>query len=243
MKLNKLCSNLDQSNPATGGFTDSEKQTMRNNIGASDGTISWVKYNQGSPTPIIDNSSLSVVSSEQGTRIQNDDATKKFYVAPDFTTPTDTGKFFGVDVDGQAKWKKIPNPPKDLFIDQYSYDLKNIGTNISVLKTIMIPEGTTKIIGSLDCYPDTGYNSLSIVTRKHDNTIYNGYATVNADKLLALDDAGSVGQYRNTIPFQFKVTGNPNDGTWNHIAIKGQYGSAESNYHISNIMVTFFKES
>ena len=35
MKMNKLCSNLDQSNPAAGGFTDDEKRTMRNNIGAS----------------------------------------------------------------------------------------------------------------------------------------------------------------------------------------------------------------
>ncbi len=35
MKMNKLCSNLDQSNPSTGGFTDEEKQTMRNNIGAA----------------------------------------------------------------------------------------------------------------------------------------------------------------------------------------------------------------
>lgn len=33
--MNKLCSNLDQSNPVAGGFTDDEKRTMRNNIGAS----------------------------------------------------------------------------------------------------------------------------------------------------------------------------------------------------------------
>lgn len=36
MKLNKLCSNLDQSNPTAGGFTEEEKDTMRNNIGAAD---------------------------------------------------------------------------------------------------------------------------------------------------------------------------------------------------------------
>lgn len=36
MKLNKLCSNLDQSNSNSGGFTDEEKGTMRNNIGAAD---------------------------------------------------------------------------------------------------------------------------------------------------------------------------------------------------------------
>lgn len=36
MKLNKLCSNLDQSNSNSGGFTEEEKGTMRNNIGAAD---------------------------------------------------------------------------------------------------------------------------------------------------------------------------------------------------------------
>ena len=238
-KMNKVAVNLAQD------FTDTEKAQARTNIGASDGTIPWVEYNQGSPTPIVDKSSLSVVSSEQGTRIQNDDATKKFYVAPDFTTPTDTGKFFGVDVDGKAKWKNIPNPPKDIFIDQYCYDLKNIDTNTSVLKTISIPEGTTKIIGSLDCYPNTDYNSLSIVTLKNDNTLYNSSASVNTNQLISLDDNDNplVGQYRNTIPFQFKVTGNPNDGTWKYIGIKGQAGSIANNYHISNIMVTFIKES
>lgn len=41
MKMNKVCSNLDQSSSATGGFTDEEKQTMRNNIGAaSDASVS-----------------------------------------------------------------------------------------------------------------------------------------------------------------------------------------------------------
>ena len=35
MKLNKLCCNLDQSNSNSGGFTDEEKGTMRNNIGAA----------------------------------------------------------------------------------------------------------------------------------------------------------------------------------------------------------------
>lgn len=237
--INKVLYNVDQRNDTT----SSEKETARLNIGASDGKIPWVEYNPGSPTPYVDPSSISVVTSEQGTRIQNDDASKKFFVAPDFTTPTDTGKFFGIGVDGQAKWQPIPNPPKDIFIDQYSYDLKNIGTNTSVLKTIMIPPGTTKIIGSLDCYPNTGFESLSIVTRKSDNTLYNGSGSVNTTQLNALDGDPTIGQYRNTIPFQFKVTGNPNDGTWNHIAIKGQAESVEANYHLSNILVTFIKES
>ena len=238
-KINKVLYNIDQRNDTT----DVEKKTARDNIGASDGTISWVTYNPGSPTPTVVPSTLSVVSSEQGTRIQNDNASKKFYVAPDFTTPADTGKFFGVGVDGQAKWQKVPNPPKDIFINQYSYDLKNIGTNTSVLKTIDIPAGTTKIIGSLDCYPNTGYDSLSVVTRKNDNTLYDSSSSVNVTRLIALDGDSTIGQYRNTVPFQFRVTGNQNDGVWNHIAIKGQADSVAANYHLSNIMITFIKES
>lgn len=35
MKMNKLCSNIDQSNPNNGGFTDEEKARMRNNIGVT----------------------------------------------------------------------------------------------------------------------------------------------------------------------------------------------------------------
>lgn len=35
MKMNKLCSNIDQSNPVNGGFTDEEKARMRNNIGVT----------------------------------------------------------------------------------------------------------------------------------------------------------------------------------------------------------------
>lgn len=54
MKMNKLCSNLDQSNPSTGGFTDVEKQTMRNNIGAAASTDvtnkSEIKVFEGSST-------------------------------------------------------------------------------------------------------------------------------------------------------------------------------------------------
>ena len=49
-KINKLCSNLDQSNPATGGFTDEEKQTMRNNIGAGTANVHIILTDYSSPT-------------------------------------------------------------------------------------------------------------------------------------------------------------------------------------------------
>lgn len=48
--MNKLCSNLDQSNPAAGGFTDEEKQTMRHNIGAGTANVHIITTDYSSPT-------------------------------------------------------------------------------------------------------------------------------------------------------------------------------------------------
>ena len=212
-------------------------------ISAHDGKIPWVKYNQGSH-PEVKRSGLSVVTSEQGTRIQNDDATEKFYVAPDFSTPTDTGKVFTIDNDGAAKWKKIPTPEKDLTLQMYKDDLLNIGSNISILKKIYIPEGTTKIQGSFNCYPNTKYETISIVLLKADGGEYESRDNLNFDHLLALNDntgpSGSRGQYSNTLNFMFKR--NSFNDPFHSLAIKGTSGSDLSNYHISNIQIMFYKE-
>lgn len=45
-KMNKLCSNIDQSNPASGGFTDEEKARMRNNIGVTNFTRTITNVNE-----------------------------------------------------------------------------------------------------------------------------------------------------------------------------------------------------
>lgn len=225
-------------------FDESEKELARNNIGAGDGKINWVSYNQGSPTPVVLRSGLSVVSSEQGTRIQNDDATKKFYVAPNFSTPDDTGKVFTIDTDGAAKWKPIPTPKKDLFLQMYKDDLRNISSNISTLKTIYIPEGTTKIEGSFNCNPQTGYESISVVPKRADGREYASKDNLNYDHLLALNESesSSNGQYNNTLTFKFKKK-DDEDMPWHSLAIKGQSGSDLSHYHISNIQIMFYKES
>lgn len=233
-----IAANLQQN------FTDSEKELARANISASDGKISWVKYSQGSPTPVVLKSGLSVVTSEQGTRIQNDDATEKFYVAPNFSTPADTGKVFTIDTDGSAKWKPIPTPKKDLFLQMYKDGLVDISTNTSTLKVIYIPQGTTKIEGSINCYPHTGFDSISFVPRKADGTQYDGPRNVNFDKLLALteDDApAGRGQYSNTLSFKFSKTSSSDN--WHSLAIKGKSGSVEGDYQLKNIQITFIKES
>ena len=223
-------------------LTDAQKTTARNNIAASDGKISWVNYNPGSPTPVILKSGLSVVTSDQGTRIQNDDATKKFYVAPDFSTPADTGKVFTIDNDGAAKWKTIPTPEKDLSLEMYSDILLNISSNTSILKEIRIPEGTTKIEGSFNCYPHDDFESLSVVLLKADGREYDSSDNLNFDHLLALDDVGSAarGQYSNTLNFKFER--NSSNDPFHTLAIKGQSGSILANYHISNIQIMFYKE-
>jgi len=223
-------------------FNDAQKKTARDNIAASDGKISWVKYNQGSQ-PTVLKSGLSVVTSEQGTRIQNDDASEKFYVAPNFSTPADTGKVFTIDNDGAAKWKPIPTPEKDLTLQMYKDDLLNIGSNTSILKKIYIPEGTTKIEGSFNCYPNDNFESLSIVLLKANGSEYESSANLNFDHLLALDDttpSASRGQYSNTLNFKFKR--NSFNEPFHSLAIKGQSGSDLSNYHVSNIQIMFYKE-
>lgn len=226
----------------TSELTDAQKTKARNNIAASDGKISWVNYNPGSPTPVILKSGLSVVTSDQGTRIQNDDATKKFYVAPDFSTPADTGKVFTIDNDGAAKWKPIPTPEKDLSLEMYSDILLNISSNTSILKEISIPEGTTKIEGSFNCYPHDDFESLSVVLLKADGREYDSSDNLNFDHLLALDDVGSAarGQYSNTLNFKFER--NSSNDPFHTLAIKGQSGSILANYHISNIQIMFYKE-
>ena len=224
-------------------FDESEKELARDNIGAGDGKVSWVKYSQGSPTPVVLRSGLAVVSSEQGTRIQNDDATEKFFVAPNFSTPADTGKVFTIDNDGAAKWKPIPTPEKDLSLQMYKEDLLDIGSNTTILKQIDIPEGTTKIEGSFNCYPNDNFESLSIVLLKADGREYESSDNLNFDHLLAIDDitpSASRGQYINTLTFMFNR--NSTNDPFHSLAIKGQSGSVLANYHISNIQIMFYKE-
>ena len=223
-------------------LTAAQKETARNNIAASDGKISWVKYNPGSPTPVVLKSGLSVVTSDQGTRIQNDDASEKFFVAPNFSTPADTGKVFTIDTDGAAKWKPIPKPEKDLSLEMYSDILLNISSNTSILKEIDIPEGTTKIEGSFNCYPHDDFESLSVVLLKADRSQYDSSDNLNFDHLLALDDVGTSGrgQYSNTLNFKFER--NKSNDPFHTLAIKGQSGSILANYHISNIQIMFYKE-
>lgn len=98
MKLNKLCSNLDQSNQATGGFTDAEKVTMRNNIGAADATsfnslsnvVQDLKYNIDSINGILE------------------------------ATSSDAGKALIVNSSGNPAWTSIDSAPNISRISEFN---------------------------------------------------------------------------------------------------------------------------
>lgn len=104
-KLNKVCVNIDQSNESNGGFSDAEKAQARTNIGAGDGKIPWVTM--GGQTPVVVRSGLSIVKYQAGYRLQNDDASVKLWLAPDFAAG-DVGKILGIGSGGAIGWRNAP---------------------------------------------------------------------------------------------------------------------------------------
>ena len=116
LKMNKVLVNLHQE-PASGEvnrFTAEEQQRARDNIGASDGKTNWVTYNSGSSVPTVERSSLSVVSSEQGARVQNFEGDKKYFLAPE-PASGDDGRVLGVR-HGSVTWIDPPPQKEDSFI-------------------------------------------------------------------------------------------------------------------------------
>lgn len=104
-KQNKVCVNLDQSNEQNGGFSDAEKLQARTNIGAGDGKIPWVTT--GGQTPVVVRSGLSIVKYQAGYCLQNDDASVKLWLAPDFAAG-DAGKILGIGSGGVIGWRNAP---------------------------------------------------------------------------------------------------------------------------------------
>lgn len=249
---NKVLYNVDQ----RADTTDVEKAQARANIGASDGTISWVSYSEGSPTPVIDNSTLSVVASDSGARIQNADASTKYYVAPN-TTSNDKGKFFGVSNTGNATWIKVPNPQRDVFMESQQFDLSSLDTNTNIISMFECPKHDgkypTKVIGSFMCKPEDSYTTISVVPMAsaiNDSVSgwyyidqYEPSQNINVNNLLAVTD-GNDGAYNNTVTFQFHKNPNfvPGNRDLSYIGIKGKEQTG-NNYHIYNVNLTYFYES
>lgn len=104
-KQNKVCVNIDQSDESNGGFSDAEKARARTNIGAGDGKIPWVTM--GGQTPVVVRSGLSIVKYQAGYCLQNDDASIKLWLAPDFASG-DAGKILGIGGGGAIGWRNAP---------------------------------------------------------------------------------------------------------------------------------------
>lgn len=105
-KTNKVCVNIDQSDEQNGGFSDAEKLQARTNIGAGDGKIPWVTM--GGQTPVVVRSGLSIVKYQAGYCLQNDDASIKLWLAPNFVAG-DAGKFLGIGAGGVIGWRNAPS--------------------------------------------------------------------------------------------------------------------------------------
>lgn len=144
-KQNKVAVNLVQD------FTDAEKATARSNIGAADGKIPWVEYHNSQPIPSVTNSGLSVVTSDRGSRIQNDDASLQYYVAPPPATG-DTGKVLGVNPVGTVTWIDLPNTNVVTEMYRMNYVETGSGNNTTPWKSWSIPSKDgrypSKVVGN-----------------------------------------------------------------------------------------------
>ena len=291
MKQNKVCVNIDQTDPSNNGFTDAEKaqarrnigavgagdipelpdlssyvsvneqtftdeqkEQARDNIGASDGKIPFVYYNESIPTPIVEYSSPAVVESEQGARIQNYDASKKYFVATE-PTSADKGKFFGVTQNGVATWMSGPEP----FINRDYVNLKNDLLAdvrnpfiISYSRTLDVKDGRypTKVIGHIDVnilgdpVSGAGYTMSVVPTRTYH---YNGESATNWDPIgeSTVFNAkylnGGIDGVGDHVNFMFDVSKSPSNSAFGikYLTLKGQSGQI---YDIYNMQIMQFYE-
>jgi hypothetical protein len=140
-------------------FTDTEKEQARENIGATDGKISWVRYNEGSPTPIVQKSGLSVVDSGTMQVIQNDDASKKYVVAPMYASG-DAGKVLGIRQGGTVAWVDVAEANPAVEMQTSLYDMDSSGACTKMFKQWVLPmkdgKYPTRVTGSMVVSPDIG---------------------------------------------------------------------------------------
>lgn len=173
-KLNKVCVNIDQSNPSDGGFTDAEKAQARTNIGAiGQSEIDMVtanRYNWSSPS--VPNSVDEIKFNQKGastTQIMADN-TDLGSTVPLPTLSSDEGKVpvayyrdgRGYYLLEQYKDTRLPDSDstdvgKALVVDSHgmpTWDNIGGGSSISMasfrsIKTLNIPAGNSSMINDL----------------------------------------------------------------------------------------------
>lgn len=203
-------------------FTDTEKETARTNIGAADGKIPWVEYHDPQPQPTINMSGLSVVTSDSGSRIQNDDASLQYYVAPP-PASGDTGKVLGVNSIGKVTWINVPNPGKDY--DMYIARSISTPTSVFTKEIGMIDEqGTHKDFFGMLGFTTPSTDSFALVPYDADGNLVYGAQSVN----ITAPATGVV----NFVPFMFHAD---NPGEIRNICLKG--GTQESTAAITHLQV------
>ena len=144
-------------------FTDAEKEMARDNIGAADGKISWVEYHDGQPQPTVEKSGISVVLSDRGPRVQNDDASRMYFMAP-APVSGDSGKVLTVSQVGGIQWQQLP-VVKTVEFETSLYDMNSSGACTQVLEQWTLPtkdgKYPTRVIGHMTATPSVN-TSLSI---------------------------------------------------------------------------------
>ena len=152
-------------------FTDTEKENARQNIGASDGKISWKKYTEGSTEPTVEKSGISVVISDRGPSVQNDDGKLEYFMAPS-PTSGDNGKVLTVDNSG-VKWKEV----KSVEYETTLYDMYNYQSCTKVLNQWILPtkDGRypTRVFGNMTTTPSVNrYLSICPFSEYYKQTVW-----------------------------------------------------------------------
>lgn len=234
--MNKVCTNIQQD------FTPEQRAQARENISASQ--VKYINTIGGLTQEVGD---LNLVNYESGLHLNDGDGNIGL-VVPEPAS----GDHYKVltDTPQGVRWENN-NPPEDVFIKDY-YDLQyGIGGNTTMLKQINFPlhdgHGPTKVEGHFVCYPDSNYDSLSIVPMAStSNESYNCYdidQISNIPNLLALNQEGSgIGDYYNCVCFSFHKKPTIESKELLGVGIKGISSSSWSNYHIYNLEMRYFYE-
>lgn len=242
-------------------FTDAEKAQARENIGASDGNdINWVTYSPGQPTPVVEESSLSVVNNGYRTVIQNYNGTKKYIVAPDYASG-DAGKVLGIRPGGSVSWVNVAEANPAVEMQTSLYDMRNSGSCSKFFRQWSLPTKNgkypTRITGSLDAFVDVGTEvSICPLAHYYNETEWDpiaqdwvtGLVPVftqssqchNFDHLLNGTDVSGNFNFANHLSFNFYSTEVTGMGNLQAVCIKGL--SSEDNLSAQNVSITCFWE-
>ena len=142
-KLNKVCVNIDQTDPANGGFTNTEKAQARANIGAGTGNSNVVIKATSTTFPPVDTTANTLQLFDNGRlRFDSNDVG---VVAP-YPTQTDSGKILisrwsGSPAIGSAAWESYSNISDFAFAEYGTTTFNEIQNMLSAGKQVLLTSG------------------------------------------------------------------------------------------------------